>query len=96
MMRTILYVSALTLALSSPALAQMHGGGGGHGGVGGGHGGGGLAASHMGGSGGARMARGPGGHGHGGRGFVGGVGLSACTPMQSAAGNCGPSSSIPF
>ena len=30
-MRTILYVSALTLALSSPALAEMHGGGGGHG-----------------------------------------------------------------
>jgi hypothetical protein len=77
-MRTILYVSALTLALSSPALAEMHGGGGGH------------AASHMGGSGGARMARGGerGGHGHGGRSFGGGVGY-ACTPLQLAAGYCG-------
>ena len=79
-MRTILYVSALTLALSSPALAEMHGGGGGH------SGGGGHAASHMGGSGGARMARG--GHGHGGRSFGGGVGY-ACTPLQLAAGYCG-------
>jgi hypothetical protein len=76
-MRTILYVSALTLALSSPALAEMHGGGG-------------HAASHMGGSGGVRMARGGerGGHGHGGRSFGGGVGY-ACTPLQLAAGYCG-------
>jgi hypothetical protein len=35
-MRILLYVTALSLALSSPALAEMHGGGGGHGG---GHGG---------------------------------------------------------
>jgi hypothetical protein len=85
-MRTILYVSALTLALSSPALAEMHDGGGG----GGGHGGGGHAASHMGGSGGAHIARGGerGGHGHGGRFFGGGVGY-ACTPLQVAAGYCG-------
>jgi hypothetical protein len=84
-MRTILYVSALTLALSSPALAEMHGGGGGHGGGSAGH-----AASHMGGSGGAHMARGGerGGHGHGGRSFGGGVGY-ACTPLQLAAGYCG-------
>jgi hypothetical protein len=78
-MRTILYVSALTLALSSPALAEIHGGGGGHGG-------GGHAASHMGGSGGVRTARG--GHGHGGRSFGGGVGY-ACAPLQLAAGYCG-------
>jgi hypothetical protein len=56
----------------------------GHGGGGGGH-----AASHMGRSGGARMARGErGGHGHGGRFFGGGVGY-ACTPLQLAAGYCG-------
>jgi hypothetical protein len=44
----------------------------------------------MGGSGGARMARGGerGGHGHGGRSFGGGVGY-ACTPLQLAAGYCG-------
>ena len=82
-MRTILYVSALTLALSSPALAEMHGGGGGH------SGGGGHAASHMGGSGGARMARGGdrGGHARFNHGNSYGYG---CAPWQIAEGLCGP------
>ena len=83
MMRTILYVSALTLALSSPALAEMHGGGGGHGG------GGAHAASHMGGFGGVHMARGGyrGGHTRFNHGNSYGYG---CAPWQIAEGLCGP------
>jgi hypothetical protein len=83
MMRTILYVSALTLALSSPAIAEMHGGGGGHGG------GGAHAASHMGGYGGVHTARGGdrGGHARFNHGNSYGYG---CAPWQIAEGLCGP------
>jgi hypothetical protein len=78
MMRTILYVSALTLALSSPALAEMHGGGG--------HGGGGHGGGH---GGGVHMARGGdrGGHARFNHGNSYGFG---CAPWQIAEGLCGP------
>jgi hypothetical protein len=78
-MKILLYVTALSLALSSPALAEMHGGGGGHGG--GGHGGGRGGGVHM--------ARGGyrGGHARFNHGNSYGYG---CAPWQIAQGLCGP------
>ena len=87
-MRTIACAFALLFALASPAVAQMHGHGGG------GHGGGGF---HSGGFHGGGMGGFHGGHGFGGAGFHGGHHGGfwrggvwyMCSPWMYEAGMCG-------